>query len=102
MKSPQHHDRFTLAYIHAVLGEAKKDEQILIRAHTTLVRWKLWGSASLCHQECCNLLQSDAETIEATVCIENEFAANLRKTSPFAGVLPQQQRLALIRQSEIS
>ncbi len=100
MKSPQHYDRFSLAYIDAVLGEAKKDEQILIRAHATLVRWKLQGSASPCHQEWCDLLQSDVETIKATVCIDTEFAAHLRKNAPFAAVLPEQQRLALIRQSE--
>ena len=100
MKSPQHYDRFTFAYVNAVLVEAKKDEQILIRAQATLDRWKLQGSASPCHQEWCDLLRSNAEMIEATVCIETEFAAHMRKNSPFAGILSQQQRLALIRQSE--
>lgn len=102
MKSPQHFDRFTLAYVRAVLGEAKKDEQILIRAQATLERWKLQRGASPCHQEWSDLLLSSAEVIEGTVCIETEFAAHMRKNSPFAAVLPQQQRLDLIRQSETS
>ena len=100
MRTPQHYDRFTLAYVRAVLGEAKKDEQILIRARATLERWKLQGSASPCHKEWSDLLGGSAEEIEGTVCIETEFAAHMRKNSPFAAVLPQQQRLDLIRQSE--
>lgn len=100
MKSPQHFDRFTLAYIKAVLGEAKSDERILIRAQATLERWKSQGSASPCHQEWCDLLRNNAEMIEATVCVETELAAHLRKNAPFAGILPSQQRLVLIKQSQ--
>ena len=101
MKNPQQYDRFTLAYLGAVLSEAKKDEQILSRAQATLQRWKLLRNdapAAPCRQEWCDLLHSSADVIESVVCIETEFAAEMRKNSPFAGVLPPQQRLALIRQ----
>ena len=100
MKSPQHFDRFTLVYLRAVLSEAKENKQILTRAQATLERWKLSRGVSLCHAERCTLLRSSTDVIEATVCVETEFAAHMRKNSPFAGVLPPQRRLALIRQSE--
>ncbi|MES2946540.1 MAG: hypothetical protein V4772_27040 [Pseudomonadota bacterium] len=105
MKTPQQYDRFTLAYLRAVLSEAKKDEQILSRAQATLQRLKLLrGDAPLapCHQEWFDLLHSNADVIESVVFIETEFAAEMRKNSPFAGVLPPQQRLALLRQSAIA
>jgi hypothetical protein len=101
MVQPQHRDQFTLAYHKYALGMARKDAKVISRAQATLTRWQaLRGDSPVpsCYAEWSKLLESGADVIENTVCVETEFAGEMRKNSPFAGVLPPEQRLALLQQ----
>jgi hypothetical protein len=101
MVMPQHRAQFTLAYHKQVLCLARQDAKVISRAQATLTRWQLLRSDSPVHPRYpvwSKLLESDVDEIENTVCVETEFATELRKNSPFAGVLPPEQRLALLQQ----
>ena len=101
MVKPQYRDQFTLAYHEQVLCIARQDAKVISRAQATLTRWQLLRSDSPihpCYPVWSKLLESGVDVIENTVCVETEFAAEMRKNSPFAGVLPPEQRLALLQQ----
>ena len=101
MVKPQHRDQFTLAYHKEALRLARQDAKVIGRAQATLTRWQLLRSNSPippCYAVWSKLLESSVDVIENTVCVETEFAAEMRKNSPFAGVLPPEQRLVLLRQ----
>ena len=101
MVMPQHRAQFTLAYHKQVLCIARQDARVISRAQATLTRWQVLRSDSPthpCYPVWSKLLESSVDVIEQTVCVETEFAAEMRKNSPFAGVLPSEQRLVLLQQ----
>jgi hypothetical protein len=101
MVKPQHRDQFTLAYHKQALCMARQDAKVISRVQATLTRWQVLRSNSPihpCYPAWSKLLESSVDFIENTVCVETEFAAEMRKNSPFAGVLPPEQRLALLQQ----
>jgi hypothetical protein len=100
MVTQERFDKFTLEYHKQALYMARQESAILERAGATLARWEsLRANAPIqpLFPAWKNLLAQGVDVIEHTVCNKTESAAELRKNSPFAGILPPEQRLALLQ-----
>jgi hypothetical protein len=82
MPTQQQIDRFTLAFHQEAIARLRADGRLVEQARRTLERWT-------------ELLDSGVDSVERTVCKDDELAATLRNASPLGFVLSPAERDAL-------
>ena len=102
MPSHQEIDATSLELHRAVARKVRQHPELLARAQNNLARWRKdvesGDGSSLRYLEAWEkLLSLDVESMLAVAMQESEEPTALRYMSPFAGVLTQEERLAIIR-----
>lgn len=89
----------SLALHEAVAEEVRRHPELVERARAKLEEWLARGGRSApLWLRWRQLLERPAEEVAAFLTERSEDAAWLRKVSPFAGVLPTQTRLRILRE----
>jgi hypothetical protein len=102
MKSHRLIDARSQAFGRAIAARLASEPELIGRARATLVRWlatcspRAWATL----QEWLVVLDGPADGIVALLTGDDERAVRLRQSNPFAGVLSQQERTAILRQFE--
>ncbi len=95
-------DDRSLAFGRAIAARLVADGSLLERAGATLARWleSCSPQARPTLLEWKSALERPLEEVVALLTGSSERAVRLRQSNPFAGVLPQDERLAIIREFE--
>lgn len=89
-------DRRSLGLHEAIAAKIEADPELLNVARANLVRW-ISRSSSKALVEWLDLLdRSPAADLVRLLRSEEEYAARLRQSSPFAGVLTPRERMAIL------
>lgn len=99
MRTHQELDARSLA-LHCLIAEKiRQDPTLFDRAKATLARWR----TTVCEgsqpylEEWENLMNQGIEACLAVAVEDSERAAALRQSSPFCGILSEQERLAFLK-----
>lgn len=99
MQTHQEVDRRSLALHRLVADKIRNDPELFDHAGQTVARWKTIVSVNtqpyIAQWEL--LIQSGMETCLAAAVEDSEHATLLRKSSPFAGLLTNQERFSFLR-----
>src|SRR4051794_16065007 len=97
-----HHgiDERSLAFGRAVAARVAGRPELIARARATAVRWLATCSPRSRHalREWLAVLDGPPEGVVAVLTGGDERAVRLRQSNPFAGVLPADERAAILRQ----
>lgn len=95
-------DERSLAFGRAVAARLADDPELMGRARATVVRWLATCSPHVhpALREWLVALDGPAEGVIALLTGRDERAVRLRQSNPFAGVLSQRERTAILRQFE--
>jgi hypothetical protein len=100
MSSHQRIDERSLAFGRAIVARMMEDPSIVPHARATLARWMMTCSDDVrpALLEWRSVLDGSADEIAAILTGDNELAKRLRQSNPFAGVLSQSERNAILRE----
>src|SRR5947207_15319769 len=100
MKRHGHIDERSLAFGRAIAAKLAQHPELIVRARATLTRWMTTSSprTSSTLQEWRVALDGPLAPVIALLTSADERATRLRQSNPFAGVLSQQERNAILRQ----
>ena len=89
----------SLALHRLVAEKVRRDPALFERAKATLARWRRIGDASTRRydEEWDRIMALGLEATLAVMLDESEHAADMRKNSPFAGILTYEERQALLQ-----
>lgn len=96
-------DQRSLAMHILVAEKVRADTGLLVRARATLERWNAHVSPRtfVYLDEWRKLMDSGVEAVLAVATEDSEHAAALRQASPFACLLSNQERFALLKQWKV-
>jgi hypothetical protein len=99
MKRHGHIDERSLAFGRAIAGKLVQHPELVQRARATVTRWMTVSSprTSSTLQEWLAALDGPLAPVVALLTSTDERATRLRQSNPFAGVLSQQERNAILR-----
>jgi hypothetical protein len=90
-------DRRSLALHDAIAAKIETDPELLTVARANLVRW-ISRAPSGALVEWLDLLdRTPVDDLLRLLRSEGDYAARLRQSSPFAGILTPQERMAILR-----
>lgn len=99
MRTPSELRARSLAMHQLVVAKIRQDPTLFLRARATLSRWRqtvcLSSQPYLMEWE--RLMEQGMDVTLAKAVEDSEHAADLRKSSPFAGILTNQERFAFLR-----
>lgn len=100
MRTPQEIIARSLALHQLVAAKIRNDPSLFLKARATLARWRqtvcLSSQPYLIEWE--RLMDQGMEVTLAKALEDSEHAADLRKSSPFAGVLTNHERLLFLKE----
>jgi len=97
-RSGQSHRRSeerSLALHRAVAEHLRRSPQLVQIAHANLERWIRLNGPQLAYLEWQGILKAPLDDVIALICEDSEHAARLRQSSPFAGILSEEERLRI-------
>lgn len=104
--SDSDHDRLderSLALHRLIAAKVRADPALLDKARENLRRWQgASGSPSLAFAEWEQILSGSVDQVTAFLVERSERAARLRQSSPFAGVLTEDERRAVLKRYTIA
>ena len=102
MRSHQWIDQRSLAFGRAIAARLESHPEVIAEARATLLRWLTTCSPGTRRtlQEWLDILDGPPGGVIAILIGEDERATRLRQSNPFAGVLSQQERNAILLQFE--
>ena len=100
MKTHQEIDERSLAMHRLVAARVEQDPTLFVKAKGTLAKWRNAVSASSQPwlDEWERLMERGIEACLAAAVEDSQKAAALRQSSPFSGVLSNQERFAFLRE----
>ncbi len=102
MKHHRRIDERSLAFGHAIAARLAEQPELIDHARATLARWMTTCSprSRSTLQEWESALTGPIGGVLELLTATDERATRLRQSNPFAGLLPEQERLAILRQLE--
>jgi hypothetical protein len=102
MKDHRSIDERSLAFGRAVAARVLADPELIARAQATVARWMTTCSpnAHQALQEWRTALEGPIDGVITLLTSQDERATRLRQSNPFAGILSQQERIAILRRFE--
>ena len=93
-----HIDRRGLARARLVVEQIDAQPTLLNIAHENLAKWRKsrGGTLTAAHQEWERILERPWEEVRAILVEESDEGQRLRSSNPFAGIVTEEERLAII------
>jgi hypothetical protein len=100
MPHHRHIDQRSLAFGRAIAGRLTGHPEYIERARTTLLRWMSTSAPAVrpALQEWLSVLEGSQDELIAILTGTDERSVRLRQSNPFTGVLPEPERIRIIRQ----
>jgi hypothetical protein len=93
-------ERFSLLLHREVAKTIERDAGVLARGRRNILRWQAaHGHSVRAWDEWLALLDAGADAVRRAILDEGEEATRLRQSSPFAGIIPNQRRWELLKES---
>lgn len=93
-----HIDQRSLARARVVIERIDAEPTLLNIAHKNLARWRKarGGTLAAAHQEWERILERPWQEVKAILVEESEEGQRLRSSNPFAGIVTEDERLAIM------
>lgn len=90
-------DRRSMAYHRLIAAKIESDPTLVIRARDNIARWRSMGQQETYLEEWSRILSRDTREIVRFLRSSGQRATRLRQSSPFTGVLSDEERTAILR-----
>ncbi|WP_042582887.1 hypothetical protein [Variovorax paradoxus] len=102
MNRQQQLDQFSLAVHRRAMAAVRREPALRDQARLTLMRWRQQSGATRSDalwDEWEQLLASDVSVLESAALVESEHGQLMRSVSPLGCLVPQSERMALLKQA---